>query len=63
MNKKFSIQQIKKISASIKKKYPATPIIYYTKNFQFHDNKIEQHINCLSLNSNVSLKEEATSRP
>ena len=34
MNKKYSIQQIKKISKHIKKKYPDIPIIYYTKNFQ-----------------------------
>lgn len=59
MNKKYSVQQIKKISTAIKKKYPATPIIYYTKNFQFDDNKIEKYINCLSLNSNVNLKKEA----
>ena len=58
MNRKYSIQQIKKISKDIKKKYPNIPIIYYTKNFQFDDYKIEEYINCLSLSSNVNLKEE-----
>tara|TARA_A100001011_G_scaffold140654_2_gene148685 strand:- start:19842 stop:20864 length:1023 start_codon:yes stop_codon:yes gene_type:complete len=58
MNKKYSIQQMKKISKGIKKKHPNIPIIYYTKNFQFDDNNIEEYINCLSLNSNVNLKRE-----
>ncbi len=59
MNEKYSIQQIKKISREVKKKYPTIPIIYYTKNFQYNDHQIEKYINCLSLNSNVNLKEEA----
>lgn len=59
MNEKYSIQQIKKISSQVKKKYPDIPIIYYTKNFQYDDHQIEKYINCLSLNSNVNLKEEA----
>ena len=58
MHKKYSIEQVKKISKAIKKKYPDIPIIYYSKNYQFLDNDINQYINCLSLNSNISLKEQ-----
>ena len=58
MNKKYSIEQVKKISRTIRVKYPDIPIIYYTKNFQLDDNNIEQYIECISLNSNVNIKEQ-----
>ena len=58
MHKKYSIEQVKKISMEIKKKYPDIPIIYYSKNYQFLYNDINKYINCLSLNSNISLKEQ-----
>ena len=58
MHEKYSVIQLKKISKQIKEKYPYVPIIYYTKNTQFLDNQINNYINCLSLNSNVSLKKQ-----
>ena len=58
MHKKYSIEQVTKISKLIKKKYPTIPIIYYSKKFQFLDNNLDKYINCLSVNSNISLKEQ-----
>ena len=51
MHKKYSIEQVKKISKAIKKKYPDIPIIYYSKNYQFLDNDINQYINCLTFHT------------
>jgi len=58
MHQKYSIRQIRKIVKSVKEKHPYIPIIYYSKNFQFLDKEINDHLNCLSLNSNISLKEQ-----
>ena len=58
MHKKYSIEQLKKISITIKEKFPNIPIIYYSKNFQFLDEETNKYINCLSVNSNISLKKQ-----
>ncbi len=58
MHKKYSIEQVKKITKAIKKKYPNIPIIYYSKKYHFFDEDLNQYINCLSLNSNISLREQ-----
>jgi uroporphyrinogen decarboxylase len=58
MHKKYSINQVKKIANSVRERYPNIPIIYYSKNFQFLDKEVSNYINCLSLNSNISLKEQ-----
>ena len=58
MHQKYSTTQIKKIAQSVKEKYPSIPIIYYSKNFQFLDQRVNDYLNCLSLNSNISLKEQ-----
>lgn len=56
MHKKYSTDQIKKISKLIKKEHPNIPIIYYSKNSHFLEKDVSKYIDCLSLNSNVSLK-------
>ena len=56
MHQKYSTREIKKIVKLIKEKYPYIPIIYYSKNFQFLDKDVNNYLNCLSLNSNISLK-------
>ena len=58
MHQKYSIRQVKKIAVSIKEKYSNIPIIYYGKNFNFLDMDANNYLNCLSLNSNISLKEQ-----
>jgi len=58
MHQKYSTKQVKKIVKSVKAKYPYIPIIYYSKNFQFLDKNINNYLNCLSLNSNISLREQ-----
>ena len=58
MHEKYSMEQVKKITKLIKKKHPNIPIIYYSKKYHFFDENKNQYINCLSLNSNVSLKEQ-----
>ena len=58
MHQKYSTRQVKKISRSVREKYPDIPIIYYSKNFNFLDKEINNYLNCLSLNSNISLKEQ-----
>ena len=58
MHKKYSINQVKKIASTVREKYPNIPIIYYSKNFQFLDKDVNNYLNCLSLNSNISLKEQ-----
>ena len=58
MHQKYSTRQVKKIAKSVRDKYPNIPIIYYSKNFQFLDKGVNRYINCLSLNSNISLKEQ-----
>ena len=58
MHQKYSTRQVKKIAKSVREKYPNIPIIYYSKNFQFLDKKINNYLNCLSLNSNISLREQ-----
>ena len=58
MHKKYSINQVKKIANLVRDRYPNIPIIYYSKNFQFLDKEMSNYINCLSLNSNISLKEQ-----
>ena len=58
MHQKYSIRQVKKIAKSVKEKYPDIPIIYYSKNFHFLDKEVNNYLNCLSLNSNISLKEQ-----
>ncbi|MDA9708716.1 uroporphyrinogen decarboxylase [Alphaproteobacteria bacterium] len=58
MHQKYSIKQIKKIARAVKEKYPNIPIIYYSKNFHFLDAETNNYLNCLSLNSNISLKEQ-----
>ena len=56
MHQKYSTKQVKKIVKLVRKKYPSIPIIYYSKNFQFFDKKANIYLNCLSLNSNISLR-------
>ena len=58
MHQKYSTKQVKKIVKSVKEKHPYIPIIYYSKNFLFLDKDVNNYINCLSLNSNISLKEQ-----
>ncbi len=58
MHQKYSTRQVKKIAKAIKEKYSDIPIIYYSKNFQFLDKEANNYLNCLSLNSNISLKEQ-----
>ena len=58
MHQKYSTTQIKKIAKAVKEKYPSIPIIYYSKNFQFLDQEVNNYLNCLSLNSNISLKKQ-----
>ena len=58
MHKKYSTDQLKKIALSVREKHPNIPIIYYSKNFQFLDKEVNNYINCLSLNSNISLREQ-----
>ena len=58
MHQKYSTNQVKKIVKSVKEKHPYIPIIYYSKNFQFLDKDVKNYLNCLSLNSNISLKEQ-----
>ena len=58
MHQKYSTRQVKKIAKSVREKYPNIPIIYYSKNFQFLDKEANNYLNCLSLNSNISLKEQ-----
>ena len=58
MHQKYSTRQVKKIAKLVRDKYPNIPIIYYSKNFQFLDKEVNKYINCLSLNSNISLKEQ-----
>ena len=57
MHQKYSIRQVKKIANAVREKYPDIPIIYYGKNF-FLDKEANNYLNCLSLNSNISLKEQ-----
>ncbi len=58
MHKKYATEQVKKIAKTVKEKHPNIPIIYYSKNFQFLDKEINNYLNCLSINSNISLKEQ-----
>ena len=58
MHLKYSIKQVKKIAKSVRENYPNIPIIYYSKNFHFLDEEANNYLNCLSLNSNISLKEQ-----
>ena len=58
MHQKYSTRQVKKIAKLVREKYPNIPIIYYSKNFQFLDKEANNYLNCLSLNSNISLKEQ-----
>ena len=58
MHQKYSTRPIKKIAKLVRENYPNIPIIYYSKNFQFLDQEINDYLNCLSLNSNISLKEQ-----
>ena len=58
MHEKYSNRQVKKIAKLLKDKYPKIPIIYYSKNFQFLDNEASNYLNCVSLNSNINLKEQ-----
>ena len=58
MHHKYSTIQVKKIAKLVREKYPNIPIIYYSKNFQFLDKEANNYLNCLSLNSNISLKEQ-----
>ena len=58
MHQKYSTRQVKKIARVVREKYPDIPIIYYSKNFQFLDEEVNNYLNCLSLNSNISLKEQ-----
>ena len=58
MHQKYSTKQVKKIANSVRKKYPNIPIIYYSKTFQFLDKDVNNYLNCLSINSNISLKEQ-----
>ncbi len=58
MHSKYSTSQVKKIAKLVREKYPNIPIIYYSKNFQFLDKEANNYLNCLSLNSNISLKEQ-----
>ena len=58
MHQKYSTRQVKKIAKLVRKKYPNIPIIYYSKNFLFLDKEIKNYLSCLSLNSNISLKEQ-----
>ena len=58
MHEKYSNRQVKKIAKLLKDKYPKIPIIYYSKNFQLLDNEASNYLNCLSLNSNINLKEQ-----
>ena len=58
MHQNYSTRQVKKISKAVREKYPNIPIIYYSKNFQFLDKEASNYLNCLSLNSNISLKEQ-----
>ena len=58
MHQKYSTIQVKKIAKLVREKYPNIPIIYYSKNFQFLDKEANNYLNCLSLNSNISLKEQ-----
>ena len=58
MHQKYSTRQVKKIAELVRKKYPFIPIIYYSKNFQFLDKEANKYLNCLSINSNISLKEQ-----
>ena len=58
MHQRYSTKQVKKIAKSIKEKHPNIPIIYYSKNFHFLDKEVNNYLNCLSLNSNISLKEQ-----
>ncbi len=58
LHQKYSARQVKKIAKAVKEKYPDIPIIYYSKNFQFLDKEVNSYLNCLSLNSNISLTEQ-----
>ena len=58
MHQKYSTRQVKKIANSVRKKYPNIPIIYYSKIFQFLDKDVNNYLNCVSINSNISLKEQ-----
>ena len=58
MHQKYSTRQIKRISRLIREQHPNIPIIYYSKNFQFFNKEVNNYLNCLSLNSNISLKEQ-----
>ena len=58
MHQNYSTRQVKKIAKIVREKYPNIPIIYYSKNFQFLDKEANNYLNCLSLNSNISLKEQ-----
>ncbi len=58
MHQKYSSRQVKKIAKAVKEKFPDIPIIYYSKNFHFLDKEVNNYLNCLSLNSNISLKEQ-----
>ena len=58
MHQKYSTRQIKRISRLVREQHPNIPIIYYSKNFQFFNKDVNNYLNCLSLNSNISLKEQ-----
>ena len=58
MHQRYSTRQVKKIAKLVREKHPDIPIIYYSKNFQFSDKEAHNYLNCLSLNSNISLKEQ-----
>ena len=58
LHQKYSTRQVKKIAKVVREKYPNIPIIYYSKNFQFLEKEANSYLNCLSLNSNISLKEQ-----
>ena len=58
MHEKYSTRQVKKIAKLVRNKYPKIPIIYYSKNFHFLDGEVNNYLNCLSLNSNINLKEQ-----
>ena len=58
MHKKYSTDQIKKISHLIKKNILIYQLFIIKKNCHFLEKDLSKYIDCLSLNSNVSLKDK-----
>ncbi len=54
---RYSIEPIKKISKEIKKRYPKTPISYFSKNVNFNLKELYEYIDIVSFSSSVRMRD------